>query len=429
MRTLSNGQMLRFYIPLMLQTVSQCLTYPLVAMVTVRGPLGSDAMAAFAQGQTVMFILGTLGFGLVTTGMVFARGRQGFNHFFKLNLIIGAVIVGLQITASLPPFDRLIFGGILNMSGELYDAARETLLLCVPSHFFFVLRTPYQVALYNIRDSARANWASMGRVAATALLSYVWCKLFPNAGGIRAAVLVFSVPIILEVIVSRMFAIRTIRNLPESTESCSIREQFWFNLPLTLGGFLLSVSALIIAAFIGRTGNAEQMKAIHFMVIGIVNPLAFSGLRIQTVTLSFLTSHGAAFGGKILRFGALVGVVLCGVVLLLQIPALSQWYFGEVQLLPPESVKMAMFAALCLAPLPLLQAFRSHAEGVAAWQKRPRLILAGQIAFIAALFCSLVVMRELKTPGYLMGAIAISVAVIATQLTIRTGLLLPRKNM
>lgn len=67
----------KFYIPLLLQAFSQSLTYPLVATIVSHGPNGVTDYAAFAQGQIVMFMIGALGGGLITTGMVFATTRKG----------------------------------------------------------------------------------------------------------------------------------------------------------------------------------------------------------------------------------------------------------------------------------------------------------------------------------------------------------------
>ena len=71
----------RFFAPLALQAASQGLTYPLVAMVASRGPGGPLNLAGLAQSNTLMYMLGTFGFGLVTAGMVFGRTRKGYRQF------------------------------------------------------------------------------------------------------------------------------------------------------------------------------------------------------------------------------------------------------------------------------------------------------------------------------------------------------------
>ena len=73
----SVGNVTRFYVPLLLQGFSQSLAYPLVAGIVTHGELGVDALTAFSQGQMVMFMIGAIGGGLVTTGLVFAKTWMG----------------------------------------------------------------------------------------------------------------------------------------------------------------------------------------------------------------------------------------------------------------------------------------------------------------------------------------------------------------
>ena len=81
----------QFYIPLIIQAVSQSLTYPLVASIVSHGDHGVRDLAAFAQGQALMFVISACGGGLLTTGMVFARSKEGFalfKLFLKMELIL-----------------------------------------------------------------------------------------------------------------------------------------------------------------------------------------------------------------------------------------------------------------------------------------------------------------------------------------------------
>lgn len=57
----------RFYVPLLLQAFSQSISYPLVGSIVTHGPLGVDALTGYAQGMAVMFMIGLLGGGLITT--------------------------------------------------------------------------------------------------------------------------------------------------------------------------------------------------------------------------------------------------------------------------------------------------------------------------------------------------------------------------
>ncbi|MBM4165064.1 MAG: hypothetical protein FJ222_11585 [Lentisphaerae bacterium] len=411
----------RFYIPLVIQAVSQSFTYPLVAMVVSRGPGGVADFGAFAQGQAVFFLLGALGAGLLTTGMVYGRTRLGFERFQRLSLLFIIVIVVMQLLLSLPPFDHLVFDRLLALEPGMQRIARDTLLYSIPANILFLLRTPYQAILYNARASSAANAATLGRIAATVLLSY----LFVHARfvGHIAGIIAFTLPVFGEYYVSRLLSRAILADLPQSEARCpSMREQFLFCIPLSFGGLLLALSGFMTAAFITRAADPVRMLPIHYVAMGVVNPACFAAIRMQAVVLAFPPDDQA--GAQTFRFACVAGLALACVLLLGQIPAIAGGYFGVIQNLPAADIPLAMRVMLVACGLPVLQTLRGHAEGLAAWRKRPNAILAGQAVYLASLVCALFFFLTLGVPGYLMGVCAIAIAVTATFLTIRMGLLL-----
>ena len=105
----SPGKAAKFYVPLLLQAFSQSLTYPLVGTITSHGPDGVAALTAFTIGQTIQFMIGALAGGLIMTGMVFAKTREGLATFRRLNAWMMAVLVGIQILCAMGPLGTWIF--------------------------------------------------------------------------------------------------------------------------------------------------------------------------------------------------------------------------------------------------------------------------------------------------------------------------------
>ena len=161
----------RFFLPLALQAASQGLTYPLVAMVASRGAGGPLNLAGLAQANTVMFLLGTFGFGLVATGMVYGRDREGFRVFTALTRHIGLAVIGIQALLCLSVPARLLFSTLIGLPQSIAAPARLTLLASVPLQYLFFLRIPYQVAMYNARATGRASLATLMRILTTLALS------------------------------------------------------------------------------------------------------------------------------------------------------------------------------------------------------------------------------------------------------------------
>jgi hypothetical protein len=409
----------QFYVPLLIQAASQSLTYPLVAAIVSHGKHGVVDLAAFAQGQAVMFMIGALGGGLLTTGMVFGRDAEGFRQFKRLNLWMCGVLAVLQAFACLHPFDKIVFHGVLGLVAPMDETAREVLFFSIPLQICFFLRNPSLVALYNARASAAANWATLSRIVLTACL----VPLFVRQGwvGHLMGTLAMTGPVLVETILAQWLARPYIRRLvPAADQSAGFKMQFLFTVPLSFGGVLLAVAGFMIGAFIARSADPARMLPIHYVTMGVVNPVGFAAIRMQAVVLAFPPRDNRDH--SVFKFALVAGVLLAIFPLAGQIPFVANWYFGQIQNVPAADIPLAMRAMLLISVLPIIQSLRGHAEGLAAWRKRPNAILAGQAMNLASLVCTLFIMLNLGVPGYLMGVIAILVAVTMTLVTIRMGL-------
>lgn len=420
-RRAPSWQITRFYVPLAIQALSQSLTYPLVASIVTHGRLGADEYAAFAQGQSLMFVLGALGGGLITTGMVFGRSRTGMANFQRLTLRIAGVVALLQVLICLPPFDTIMFSRVLGLNDSLASIARWTMFLGIPMQFGFSLRNKPLVALYNERKSGLANAATLGRIALTACLS----PLFVHLGltGYVWGSVAMTVPVFGEVFLTRVFGRRAIEALTddESDEKAPLSKQLHFTIPLSFGGIMLSLSSFMIAVFLARAEHPEVALSVHYIVMGMVNPLGFAAIRMQSVVIAFPPQK---YGTRqIFNFAFWGGLLLSAILLLFQFPGLSNWYFGRVQNLSDASVSFAKTAVLLVAVVPLLQALRGHAEGLAAVRRRPNAILSGQAMYFATMVLSLFVFLETKAvPGYLMGGLSILLSLTMAVVTVRIAL-------
>ncbi|MDX9793201.1 MAG: hypothetical protein RBU24_06835, partial [Kiritimatiellia bacterium] len=171
------GRAARFYVPLVIQAVSQSLTYPLVAAIVSHGANGVVDLAAFAQGQAVMFVIIAFGGGLLTTGMVFGRDREGFLAFRRLNRMLCAALVAVQVLVCFPPFDGIVFRQVLGLAAPLDTVAREVLMLSIPMQILVFIRNVPLVALYNARASMAVNLATLFRIGLTVLLVPLFLRL------------------------------------------------------------------------------------------------------------------------------------------------------------------------------------------------------------------------------------------------------------
>ena len=429
----SVGSITRFYVPLLLQGFSQSLAYPLVAGIVTHGEHGVDALTAFSQGQMVMFMIGAIGGGLITTGLVFAKTWMGYVAFKRLNTLMMSALLAVQCVAALPPFSDWLFSGLFALTPELAEIASRTLLYGVVMNWFFFLRNVPMVVLFDNLESAKANYATFIRLVVTFALAVA----FPQMGlvgpwwGLAALTFGVGVELVATWLYARPYVAR-LPNRPQTEGAPSLPsiprltlEQFRFTLPLSLGGFLLMLSPLVIAAFVGRTANANDMLAIHYVTLGVANPVAFAALRMQTVAIKFPPEYVG--DRRLLAYAVVAGLLLGVVPLAFSTPWLGGWYFGTYQNVPPRIVGTARLAIGIYSLIAVIHAVRARVEGLAALAKRPRAIMAGQIAYTTSLFMVCSILLPLGVPGWAMAVTAIFVAPVCVTATIYAVLMSGRR--
>ena len=109
----NNRQLIRFFVPLAIQAAYQALTYPLVAMVASRGPGGPLNLAGLAQSNIVTFFLGMFALSYITTGMVYATSREGYQKFRLAVLMTGLAVIAVQATLCIPFLAHHLFGNLI----------------------------------------------------------------------------------------------------------------------------------------------------------------------------------------------------------------------------------------------------------------------------------------------------------------------------
>jgi hypothetical protein len=409
-------QLTRFFVPLALQATAQAFSHPLVAMVASRGYGGPLNLAGLAQSSTVMFFLGIFAIYYMTTGMVFATTREGYAVFWRVCIWTGLAIIFIQSLLCIPNLSHLLFGRIIGLPPSIEQPAQITFTTAVPLQFLFFLRLPYQVAMYNGRATGRASMATLGRIVLTAILAYVFCAI--GWIGPIWAVICLTIPVLLEVIISMVFARPFLKQLPVGSEPApKAREIFFFNLPLATGGFFLVFSIMILSAFMARAPEPERILPIFFLAIGLANPVAFAATRLQTVVLAFPPEDSGS--KRTFRFSLGVGIVLGLLPLVFILPGLIEFYYVRLQKLDPIHLDLVRITALTLVAFPFATAIRAHSEGLAAINKKPMATLAGHGCYMMLVMVSGFLALVLGVSGYLIGSISLTLANITSACMIR----------
>jgi hypothetical protein len=408
-----------YFWPLALQAAAQSVSYPLVAIVASQGKGGPLNLAGLSQSNAMMFLLGTLGAGLITTGMMYGQTREGFRRFAKVNLIIALATVALQGLLSIPVAAHWLFGSLIKLPPAIERPASTTLAASLVMQFLFFMRNPYQVVLYINKATIRASSATIGRIVLTLMLAPVFCWL--GWVGPVWAVVCQTIPVALEAFVSRRFALPFLRGQDQADGSVPRhREIFFFNVPLSIGGFFLSLSGIVVGAIIARAPDPENMLPVYYLAAGLAGPMAFAATRLQAVVIAFFSMEDKQ--RVLLIFSLAAGTVLGIIPLLFCVPGPSYFYYVKLQNLDPALLRLVRLTAVALAIYPVAVALRAYSEGLAAARRRPITILAGQSAFLGALAIASLICLALGMPGNYIGPSALIIANLVTAAIIQLSL-------
>jgi hypothetical protein len=409
----------RFFIPLAVQAASQSLCYPLVAMVATRGPGGPLDLAGLAQSNAVLFFLGMFAISLVPAGMVFARTREGYRQFYRLSIAAGICATVAQALLCIPSVSHLLFGQLIGLPPSIEAPAHISLLASIPLQLLFFSRIPYFVVMYIGQATGIASLATIGRVTLTAALSPLFC--LAGLVGPVWAVVALTLPVGLEAIVSWAFARPFLKNQPAELGALPrLRDLLKFTLPLTGGGYFLSLATVVLAGIMARAPDPERMIPVYYLALGLASPVAFGATRLQTIVLAFPPAD--RLQRQTLRFAVAAGSLLGLLPLLFILPGLDQLYYVSLQNLDPADLPWVRQTAAILTLLPLAVALRAQSEGLATWLKRPSIVLLGHAVFLITAAATGAVAFGVGMTGCLIGAVSLPLGSLASSATMRLAL-------
>lgn len=412
-----------FFIPLAFQAASQSLTYPLVAIVAANSVGGALNVAGLVQGTLVMNIMGMLGCGLITTGMVFCKSKEGFDTFRKLSINLGIIAFLLQSLLTIPLVANFVFGKLLKLPPEIEASAYQVVLIGLPLQFLFFLRNPYMVALYVNKASIKASVPSFARIILTAILANVFVSI--NLVGIRWAVVCMTIPVALETIMYWRLALPYIQKLTlAQTRIANKWEMFFFNIPISISSMLIFLTSFLMAAFITRAPHPEQMLPVYVLALGLTNPMSFASTKIQPIVILF--SHETKGRYILPQFALASGLILGAIPLLFTLPPLAHFYYVNIQNLPLEDLPLIREASLCLFFVPVAVSLRAYCEGLAAYHGKTTIFLTGQAMYLGTAAVVGFFSLNLGLSGNIIGGLGLICANLASAGTMRLSLIWDR---
>lgn len=403
-----------------LQSAAQSITYPLVAIIASNGAGGPLELAGFAQSNSIMFLLGTIGAGLVTTGMVYAKDIGGYKKFVRANNLLALIAALLQIICVMPVVSHWLFKSVMGLPSSIEPYSIQSLIATIPLNILFFIRNPYQIVLYLNKATGQASAATIVRIVFTFAAAPVFCSF--NLNGVIWAAVALSLGVLIEVVMSWALARPYMPLLSkQKPTSPSVMELLAFTLPLSVGGFFLAISGVVVGMVIARAAHAEQLLPVFYLASGMANPMSAAASRNQTLTIVF--PPGSKDDRTAFWYAVVNGCSLGIVPLLLIIPGIAELYYVHLQNCHPGDLNLVRVTAFTLIFLPIGVAIRAHFEGIAAHLRKPAFILTGQGIYMGVLAVSSIVFLFLNVPGNLIGPAAYFISNAVAAITIVIALM------
>ena len=427
-QTISNGlnpaqpkvlDLIKYYLPLFIQSVSQSFTYPLVAIIAANGVGGALNAAGLAQSNNVMWLISTVGGGILTGGLIYGKKRQNFNKFVHVNFAIMVINLVIHGLISVPFFSHFVFFRIIGVSGQIEAAAAHLFPWGLPLMALFYIRNPFQTILLIKKKTGLSYLGTLGRIVLTLLLSPVFIAF--GLVGPAWAMICLLLPLIIEVVALTIFSQPYLHRMSRDTsDPVSHKEIFMFILPISIGQILLNFSAFLIGACAARAPLAEDMLPAFYLANGLVSPIVNGTVFIRILIMAF--GHTERAARSVLRFTIVSGLILCLVPLISLLPLIDRLYYVHLQKLPPGNLFLVHQAALGLLALPLLMSLRSYFEGRAALRKKPFLILFGHAFYMGMVIACAFFALIFGLQGNLIGPLAVSLGNVFAVLMLMLGL-------
>jgi hypothetical protein len=235
------------------------------------------------------------------------------------------------------------------------------------------------------------------------------------------AVVALTLPVGIEAIVSWAFAQPFLKSQPHDPGNAPrLGEFFRFTLPLTIGGYFLSLATILLAGIVARAPDPERMLPVYYLALGLASPVAFAGTRLQTIVLAFTPAE--QHRRQTLRFAVAAGFLLGLLPLVFILPGPAEFYYVQLQNLNVMDLEWVRRTAALLVLLPLAVALRAQSEGLATWRRKPLIVLAGHAVFMLTAAAAGILALASGMPGCLIGAASLPLGNLASSATMRLAL-------
>jgi hypothetical protein len=408
---LTQGRILRFWLPLAATWLMMAVEGPFLAAVIARLAKPTYNLAAYGVAFSLALVVEAPVIMLMSAATALARNRLSY---LRLRNFTHALIAGVTLAmgvALLPPVFDAIAYGLIRLPAEVASRTHVALLLLLPWPGTIGYRRLYQGVLIRHGLTRRVAYGTIVRLAAMFGTAFL-LSLHGGLEGAWVGAAALSMGVSCEAATSRLMAVGALRSLMATPGEAVGAAASWvaltrFYYPLALTTLLSLGIHPVVTFFVGNSRMSLESLAVLPVIGALVFIFRSLGLAYQEVVIALIgdTEEGYA---ALRRFGRLLGVgVAAGLALIAWTPLARLWFQG-VSGLSRELAAFALTPTRILAVMPGLTALLSFQRAVMVVRSNTnRITLATVIEVVGAVVVMSIAIWALDAIGAVAAAAAL----------------------
>ena len=180
--------------------------------------------------------------------------------------------------------------------------------------------------------------------------------------------------------------------------------------PMAATWLMMSLEGLLVAALVARLPEATANLAAFGVAFGFALILEAPIIMILSASTALCRDRQAFRALR--RFGRTLNLLLTAITLLTVLSPVYPWIAERVMSLDPEVTRLSRLALLTLLPWPAAIGYRRFYQGVLIRHAHTRRVAYGTMIRLGGMGVTAYCLFEAPIPGAVVGAIALSVAVM-----------------
>ena len=370
--------------PLALSWLLMGIELPMISAVIGRLPNQEIMLAAFGGVVfPVALLIESPIIMMLAASTAWSRDRASFNQLgrFMTRTAIGLTAIHALI-AFTPLFDWIVVP-LLEIPESVVSPARVGLQIMILWTWAIADRRFRQGALIRFGHRGTiARGTAVRLVATLGTLGLLWSE--SSWSGIAIGTIALSIGVLIEAAYVRARAGVLLKGPLEAASEVMPKSRsvsLWvFYIPLAITPMLMLATQPLAAAGITRMPMPLEGLALWGPAGGLIFLCRSAGIALNEVVIAHAEDAGAE--SRLRRFAWIWGLVFSGILAVIAMSPLAQWWFGSVIGLDDKLTSLGAETLWLAAPVPLLTFLQSHWQGLLVHQHRTRAVTASVVIFL-----------------------------------------------